>query len=245
MFGLIYKDIIANKKIIKIMLIGLFLIILVMNSAVSGYADVGEKNMMSYFIPVMCGHICIYVIMGCIQQEVIKRDERKLWAYYITSTPDGVKQQVGSKYLFVLLTTVIGFSLCMVLDYVTSLTFGIMPEMFMSLYMLMMYAVILINAVEIPFVIRFGNKAGNNYRSIVFVIVVFAVLVYALFGDIAAFSSSEKFMEMISSLLSGEVKSAGLAIVIAAFPYIAGVLFFFSYKLSCKLYLKGTECYNG
>ncbi len=255
MFGLIYKEFVSNKKIIKGVAVCLCFILFMFTCVAAGYgadrsiSGSNEIDISEILVTILMPCIFIYCLIGIVQQQVIKTDEKRLWAYYITSTPDGVKQQIGSKYLFVLLTAYIAFELCNLYDLVVSLINDVPAQMYMSLYMIAMQIMIFINAVEIPFVIRFGSKAGNNYRVILFVIVLFAILVYGLFGDITSFIESDmNILEIIADLLTGNTENQSsmmkLSLVISLFPYITGVLFFLSYKLSCKLYLKGTECYN-
>lgn len=63
--------------------------------------------------------------------------------------------------------------------------------------------ILFLNAIEIPFIVRFGYRKGVNLKAVIFVLVIAAVGIYFLFGDISMFGSWEDFMQFIIDILNG------------------------------------------
>ena len=67
---------------------------------------------------------------------------------------------------------------------------------------------------------------------------------YIFFGDLSIFGSPEKILELFEKLSDTSLMTDISLVLLAVFPYFAVGLYYLSYKLSCKLYLKGAEEYE-
>ncbi|MDE7093708.1 MAG: hypothetical protein K2O52_02230, partial [Oscillospiraceae bacterium] len=69
-------------------------------------------------------------------------------------------------------------------------------------------------------------------------------IIYALFGDLSIFGSVDNFYEKIINFIDGKNTPEILLLVIGIFMHVAVLFYYLSYKISCKYYLKGVECYD-
>lgn len=105
-------------------------------------------------------------------------------------------------------------------------------------------------AVEFPCYIRFGKKNGNKYRSVALFAIFLLITVYVLFGDLSIFMSKEAFSELVMYIAAPDPSMdvppiiKGITTFVYLFPAISFVAYYFSYKISVKLYKKGVECYD-
>ena len=111
-----------------------------------------------------------------------------------------------------------------------------------------------INTKSLPFVIRYGSKRGVNIKVAVILIIALCIGIYALFGDISYFMKGEGFVnqiqEAVMNINGNEVadkllkQDASKLLIASLIPHIIVGLYYLSYRISCKLYLKGTEEYD-
>ncbi len=244
MASLIYKDFIILRKNLIILFCSVVLLscmpfmILVDDAA----AEAGLNSFLALFIIMV--YAMVFVVMGMFMTAPFEPDERKKWADFITSSPQGIKRQIGAKYYYVLILGLFELFWCMTLEYIYMAVFPEMEFSALSLCVMFFYFQLFIYAVEIPFLIRFGSKVGGMYRAALAIFIILIIVVYALFGDLSRIGSIESFYDFILSLVDGEDVSNGFLFVSAISPYIAVALFYLSYRLSCKLYLKGVEEYD-
>lgn len=129
------------------------------------------------------------------------------------------------------------FIACSIIEQCTEL----IPTSFQSLYTGFFMLILFLNAIEIPFIVRFGYRKGVNLKAVIFVLVIAAVGIYFLFGDISMFGSWEDFMQFIIDILNGRRGGTILVAVSALAPFMIGLFYVLSYKISCKMYVKGVE----
>jgi hypothetical protein len=133
---------------------------------------------------------------------------------------------------------------CYILDIIISAAYGITGGTGLVVGMILFYVQLFLNSLEFPFMVRFGSRAGSVYKTAVFFVFIFILLVYALFGDLSVFGSIDKVYELIFGMLSGEAFGGGTLLVLSLCPFIAALCYYFSCKFSCKLYLKGAENFD-
>lgn len=182
-----------------------------------------------YYFIFFTGTISLTTLFTC--------DERATWVSFCYSTPGSAKCQVLAKYYTMLLVNIWITFICFISDTIVSLINpggSVITAIFEILVITVLY-----NAVTIPFFIRFGGDKGLATAGIALGAVVFAVIVYFLFGDIS-FLYVDNPIAAIMEFLSSDT----MLFIIAILPYIAFLLYYLSYRISLKLYRKGAEDYG-
>ena len=247
MRGLLYKDLIVMKK--DLLMCGAataFLSILFFlpwgKWCIND--EIVSVESMTYVVIPLVAYSCIYVIISTIQSGIFAQDERKAWSAYITASPLGGNGQILSKYYLTLALSffcvVWGFicdNICMLISGIEGSAAGI--------YMTIFFVQIVLRAFEIPFIIRFGEKHGRTYKILIISVIVFLGIVYLLFGKLPENMSLDSFFEFLLNISENEaVLSDMMLAVTALFPYVALLMYYVSYKISCKLYQKGVSTYD-
>lgn len=241
MAGLLYKDLILNRKNLLVVIIGeIFFAAIMLLPIPSELLEGGE---MVYSLLIAPLGLIMFMITGATQQELFVIDEKKIWADFIVSTPLSVKGQVLSKYLFSLLMSVSTLAVCTLVYGLNSVIRGFGGGVIRVMPMIFVFQ-LYIRAIEFPFLIRFGSKYGNNIRTGIFFAIVFAAIVYGLFGDLSIFGTFDDFMEWFTALYSSVNISDVTRMLTVLVPIAAAVVYFLSYKISCRLYLRGTDNYD-
>ena len=96
----------------------------------------------------------------------------------------------------------------------------------------------IMRAIEIPIIFRFGSKYGSIYRMTVGFFLCFGVMVYLLFGDLSIWGSEEQILDTIVELISGNQYVMLRNFSIRMFV-VAGLCYLISYFVSVRLYKKG------
>lgn len=232
MFGLVYKELVTRKKqlIILLPIIALFTIMVIADAATND-EYVG--------VMIMLAAVCIILVSGMFEQGSFENDETKKWLSFIGSAENGVRKQIGSKYLFNLFLMISVFTYLELLFELAAAMTGINADIFFMALQLMMFFQMVYRAVESPFMVAFGSKYGNTIRMIVMLILVFGFIVYALFGDLSIFGSTEELLLRAEEFLS----DSGSYFILLT-PAFAFLLYYLSFEISCRLYLHGGEYYE-
>lgn len=241
MAGLLYKELILNKKILismsgTMLFFSIFLFVPIPSDLKGEYYGI-----YALLLSLLC--VMLFMFSGVIQQGIFAYDERKKWADFISSTPLSVNGQVLSKYYFSLLISIATFVYC-------NLAYGINAVIqgkdsgVMNIAIILFTIQIFLRSIEFPFFVRFSSKYGNNYKSAVFGVIFMIIFVYLLFGDLSMFGTFDEFMEWYMKLYNSNVISDILLLILALAPFAVGFMYFLSYKISCRFYLKGAESYD-
>lgn len=238
MWGLILKDVYTNKKTLIFSILGtLFFSILFFIPF--GIGDVDTENGKSVETVLSMMYImlyfCIFMIWCDILLATISNDEKPTWINYVVSSPLAVKGQVQSKYCEGLIISSMCFSWCYMITQV-SMAINNLETSHIDVAMNLMFILLLIYAIEIPFAVKFGSKYGNNIKFVFFMILMIVFLIYMLYGK-----DVENSLEKIWDMMLNNKFSDNTIFLISLFPYIVGILYYVSYRISCKLYLKGAE----
>ena len=232
MFGLVYKELVTRKKQLLILLpIAALFTIIVIADAATNDEYVG--------VMIMLAAVCIILVSGTFEQGSFENDETKKWLSFISSAEDGVRKQIGSKYLFNLILMISVFTYLELIFELAAAMTGINADIFFMALQLMMFFQMVYRAVESPFMVAFGSKYGNTIRMIVMLILVFGFIVYALFGDLSIFGSTEELLLRAEEFLS----DSGSYFILLT-PAFAFLLYYLSFEISCRLYLHGGEFYE-
>lgn len=235
MGGLIYKDFLTNRKSIFIALGSVLycgIMIIIPNIIDSVEEDMGM--FLSLYGLLM--FFTMFLISGAFQGNMLKSDESRRWAYFITSTPM-LKKHIEAKYWFIMIISLSTVFITAVFDAVNCIFFN--AESLQAFIMISFYIQLLMRAIEIPFLVRFGTSMGGYYKAGVLVLVVLIAGIYFLFGDLSHFGSMDTFYEWVFNALNGGIRT--LQIFVAVMPFVSAGMYYLSYKISCRLYLKGVE----
>lgn len=251
MVGLIYKEWILQKR--SLMLLGgafALLLAILFFPAVSDYLNTisettgipADALMVLWELAIF---IILFLIMGIYQPTIFEVDENKKWAGFITASPLRGNGQIAAKYWFTLLLSLVTLELCNFFSIISILIYGMSINL-STFFLILFYLQLLLRAFEYPFLVRFGSKSGGTYKGILFLIVVMIVIIYLLFGDLSAFGSVNDMTDWLFQCLMMEnnVSSDGIMIAQAALPYGSAILYYLSYRLSCKFYQMGVETYD-
>ncbi len=240
MAGLLYREFILNKKNLLMIAGGEVLVSFIMFIPFifkDGYA---ETEFITALLSVFA-FIMMFLILGMLTANFFEADETKKWAYFITSTPITGVGQIKEKYLFTLLLYIALFIWCYFLEVLSAVLGGTT----LSIVAFEMLCIMLVtNAVEFPFLVRFGSKTGGHVKTAFFMVIMIIAFEYLFFGDLTIFGSPEKIYEFFLKLSDSGAMSDITLVLMAIFPYFAVGLYYLSYKISCKLYLKGAEEYD-
>ena len=210
MTGLIMKDILMMRKVLKSYLL------LIVIYIVLAYLDFFDYSFIITFVQ---------VILAVMPISAFAYDEQSKWDRYAISLPLGRNRVVGARYLFVLLLTL--FTVAMGLAG-TALLYLVQQadplEMFVTL-MVSTTIGLLIPTILLPLSYKLGAERARPYLYAIIFIPVIAVVLLAKAGVLDM--SMLKGMD----LLAPTALAGGAALL----PLVGLVLLFVSYLISCRV----------
>lgn len=249
--GLLYKELKQNKLVLILaactpILLTVFPFCFSALDVIANNAGVNEifetaTNTIIRVLMFFCG---IFVISG-LMSEVFRGDDKKLWAYFVVSTPQGVRGFLYRKYVVTVMMNLVymasGIFADNLLATVNYFATGneLMTSM-SSLYILGVFFLMSVSVLDIPFTVRYGSKRGSIIKMIIMMsLCTAAVAVYSLMPE----DFQEKVTQVVISLFNGEANDA-LMLITSLLPYIIFAAFLFSYKISCGVFMKGVNEYD-
>lgn len=181
---------------------------------------------------------CYYLpffIMTIVTQELFAQDEKCPWSSFVGATPQGQKGQIACKYCVILIENLLLLLCCFLTD---ALVVAVTGDTTISMVLVGMFFFcfrIFLQAIEIPFLMRFGTHAGGAVKGAVQAIILFAAICYGLFGNISFLFSDDPVAAFFVFFSSGHVLW-----VLAVIPYVAVAAYFLSYRISLRIY-KGVD----
>lgn len=231
MRGLLYKEFVVMKPWFRL-LIGVQIVVSVTCMFTANLYGVGSETLMLHG---MC-YFLMFFMTGTMNAELFRNDENPLWQSFVGSTPQSFRGQIQSKYYITLIVNLVVLFAGFVTDCAVVLLLNDLQASALLIIYVIFCIMIIGNAIELPFLVRFGSANGLNIKLCMMVLVPTVVGIYVLFGDISMFLG-EDFMTVLEKLL-GEATAMWVQ---ALLPFVAIVLYYGSYKLSLKLYRKGAE----
>lgn len=183
-----------------------------------------------------------FLIGGFCEDSIFNDDERKKWAYFVASTPTGIKGQIGAKYLFTLcysMLTVTALILCCGFARDGSRELADGSVIFIGFF----YIQLTMRAIEFPLMARFGSKIGKSMKIIIIGIAAFIFFAYMLFGDTSAFADMDTFFDRLLAALADENKVKRMTLWFSIITLAVIPIYYLSYRLAVKWYMKGVESY--
>ncbi|MCR5539562.1 MAG: ABC-2 transporter permease [Ruminococcus sp.] len=241
MTGLTYKEFKQNLKpiiatfVLPALIAYLFCSVVLNEMIISDLESVLGTIRDGKYTMVWLSFLLIAFVAGAFCQGMIfSGDDRKLWAYFVASSPDGIKGYIRIKYeltfIMVLLTT---FSLqigswIMLLICASNNTDW---YNFTAYIILLSFIQLLLRGIEIPFTLRFGVRNGSTIKLILFVILAIVFVVFYM-----------GYPEEITEFLwdGGKI----LDTLLSFLPVVSIVAYYLSYRLSCRIYMRGADGYD-
>lgn len=176
--------------------------------------------------------------------QSIMSDNRKLWAYFVTTTSESYRGFLRVKYetIFAMIS-IQSFSIALFdelymsmandrgIEGVLSLSGGALTMAVLLLYLF---------AIEFPVLVRFGQRKGEILMMIFHMLLTLIVVILAFLNiDFLIKLGDMGLTELIKKLLSDKVFS----FISSLFSVGTLILYYVSYRLSCRFYLKGADGY--
>ncbi len=246
MYGFLYRNFrVMRQMLIVFSFVILFTVFMPIFQALVWEAE-ELNNVMEHDLPCMLTYFVLMMLSYFMNDELHKADEKRLPVYFAIASPAGVKGYVKSKYITTLLLPFIAMNICLMTDLTAAAILDLRQDVtrvtsFMGIYTGLFMTFILLSAIELPFMIRFGVKKGANVKAVIFLSILAAAGIYFLFGDISMFGTMENFIQFLLDVLSGKRGGTTMLAISALMPLVTLALYYLSYLLSCKLYLKGVE----
>lgn len=172
-------------------------------------------------------------------------DDKKLWGYFVVSTPAGIRGAMYSKYLLLALMNVLYLAAWYVTDccLATLRYFAVGEEApsLLGLYVAVFFLLLSLSALDIPFIVRYGAKRGSIIKLIYMLSL--AILFTVIFAMVLPETIRDRLIQKAIDLYHGQV-STGMMLAVGLYPWGALTAYCLSYKLSCKLFLKGVNRYD-
>ena len=186
--------------------------------------------------------LCIliaFLITGMIQGLIFEGDDKRVFGFFLTSTPDGVKRYIKTKYelgFVMILLTLFSLQLGDWIMTIVSAAYDVEWHGFAEVMIYLSFLQIVLRAFEYPFTVRFGVKAGSYIKTALgTLLALITAAVFIIFED--------KLVPFFSGF-SLKKLSKGANVFVSVFPVLSVLLYIVSFKISCKLYPKGVERYD-
>ena len=230
MAGLMYKNFLLYRlELIVIAVVQLFMSATALLTGLMGSNPGG--NLLLYG--------CMFLLIGFFESGLFAPDEKQSVRSFLIATPTGAAGHIQSKYYFILIIHLAVLICCFLTDAVAFALTGNENTMTGVMLVLVFSMSLVMDALSLPFIIYFGTNYGLNVKASALGMILLLVLLYALFGDISYFLSSD-FMTAVEKLF----EDGNVLLMLGLFPYAAGLLYWLSCKLSEVLFRKGAENYD-
>ena len=182
-----------------------------------------------------------FLSAGALQNLALRGDDRKAWSVFIASSPVDTDGFLRIKYEMIFAMSVLTVSFCLLSEQLLgAVVFDVAGKTLPGLsgvYTTLVFLQLLLRAVDLPFIIRFGDKRGGMIKMIAIVLLFIALTVVIMInpGNVVV-----KLANWIENGFDGNI----VPFVIGIFPFAAIGAYFLSYRISCRIYMKGAEQYD-
>lgn len=239
MVGLLYKEFRQNS-VWLLLTVGIAVVLIAQPIMMVNEFGGGDGQFM--MLAMLLYSALIFMVTGFMEGNMFQTDERKKWAYFVTATPKAAAGHIWTKYVYTLMISCFCMVWCSALDMVFA--FVMEHDNIEVILSSLLFLQVFLRAIEIPFWVRFGVKRGSMIKAAMLLVLILIAVVYALFGDLSVFFSTDDFVskliDFFINFMSGNLPD-WFKVVQALFPFAAAGCYYLSYKLSCRLFLKGVE----
>lgn len=235
MRGLLYKEFYQFKIDLYAMgILALLFLVLGIGAATDIEAEAQSTCMILSMI-----YLFVMFLGSIISSEFFTKDEKRPWCNFAFALPQTEKGQVTAKYYAVLIWHLALLFLCFITDTIAIAVYGSAEISAVTVAVVVFAFRMLVMAFEIPCMVRYGATTGINVEGSVVGILLMLAGIYALFGDISFFLQENVRDAIWEFLMSGNV-----IWILALLPYVAGIAYYVSYRVSLNMYRKGAESYG-
>lgn len=249
--GLLYKELKQNKRMLILTVFLPFLTTAFPFVVTAGEVIAGSKTVADMFELATYGLMrgVMFVIginvLSAIISETFKGDDKKHWAYFVASVPNGVNKFIYRKYTIVAFMNIIYLAAAIAADNLLSTVYwfvtGRETGFSMTLvYVAGVYIMLFIAAFDIPFTMRYGSSKGSWIKTIIMLLLCTAAV--SVFSFVLSEEMKQRVINIFMAVLDGKADNAVMT-AIGISPYIAVGAFIGSYKISCNLFMKGVNGY--
>ncbi|MBP3856427.1 MAG: ABC-2 transporter permease [Ruminiclostridium sp.] len=243
MSGLLYKNFRINRSsfIFSLCTAILCCIVTILFAVFIGGADsikddnaatsIGMVNALLYYLA--------FLLPSLTTSMLFEADENKTCCAFAMSLPQGGKGHVESKYYYLLILNITVLFIAFTSDMISFAIYGGKVSATMALMLIFCWR-LLVSAIEVPFVIRFGSQHGVEIKGVVIFFIFMLIMIYFFFGDISWLMSVEDPVEAFVNWLN----SGDTIFWISLFPFISVAAYYLSCRISVKLFRKGAENYE-
>lgn len=249
--GFLYKEIKQNMKSICTVILLPFLIPIFVTACLAIVSLSEEYGGDGWIVRTLTSDVfrIVYIAIGFFSVSglllsVFHGDDKKLWAYFIASTSMGVEKFLYTKY-------VLSFAMCglyFVSSYfaetllATISWFALGKELtaFASIFIIVFFMLILQNSFSIPMMLRFGEKKGSIINLIIILcLAIMAILVLSFIPR----GMQDRVFAWLASFITGDHGDLTM-LLLGLFPGFSVGAYILSYKVSCKIFMKGVNEYD-
>ncbi|MDE6725738.1 MAG: ABC-2 transporter permease [Ruminiclostridium sp.] len=171
-------------------------------------------------------------------------DDRKLLAYFIVSTPQGVKGYLYNKFVVCFaLNGIYMISWYFTNDLYNTIKYAITGEetdSIASIFIMLFFLLLFVCTVDIPFIIRFGQKKGGYIKTVAMLIAATLLVIgFAILPE----AVQDELMQIFDHIRQGKADDV-IMLIVSVLPLIIMSLYMLSYRISCKVFMKGVENYD-
>ena len=256
MQGTVYKELVQNRFFL---LCGLFLpplvyaVAVLMGLIMKAGAGFTWTDFLSGFladgvlfriVPVVL--LAAYFGMRMMAAGVFSQDESKRKSVMMAAVPDGTARQIYGKYVAVFMACALFYVSALFTDsffgWIVFRVTGEMPLNMNNLLILMLFVQMFLRSLDMPFLVRFGSRYGKYVLILTYILAAIVIMITILY--VPAFENIiEVIWDWCSRLMNGELGEEAQFIV-SAFPVAAIAAYLISYRISCRLWLKGVANYE-
>lgn len=247
--GFFYKELVQNRNLIAFtafLPLGLLLLSLVMAKVLSYFSE-GSGGILDFatgnperILMTAAGAF----IASSILPSVFQGDDRKVRSYFTVSSPIGVKGYMYCKYLLAFAMNILYMVACYFTDTLSAtLRYAVLGEetqSLMTLFAAVFYIMLFLCAFDIPFSVRFGANKGSLIKTTALILF---VLILTVCFSLLPESAFQKITGLIVDIFTGKANGT-VMLIMSVCPYIAFTAYIFSYKISCKIFMKGVNEYD-
>ncbi len=237
MRGLLYKDIMLS---IRLMIVFVFVILGVMIGFFFLAPEMGTDDSEAFYLSKCILFYVPFFLASMCNTENLKMDEKHVWCNFVISSPQAVGGQVLCKYILLLLENLFIFVLCLAADLICCAAYGGIESSVWKIMLIFVAVNTNLNAVELPFMIRFGTSRGMQIKGNIFAVVFCAATIYFLFGDLSFFRKYNG-IDFSLELATSSIDLTKICIIMWV---VAIILYAISYYISTLLYRAGVEAYE-
>ena len=245
--GFLYKEFTQSRKMLLILILlpfagCLFPFAANITYSIRGSMTIGELFEESVSKP----YILLTLTLGIVIASMIitgffSGDDKKQWAYFVAASPKSIKNYMYSKYLLTfaaaglyMVSYIISNELLATVYYFV--TAKEMPPV-SGLSPVIFYILLFMAMADIPLSVRFGVKKGSYIKTAL--ILAFSILGTVIFCMLP-YSVTKGFIEFLYKIYLNDTSTVFM-LCLSAFCLVSLTGFYCSYKVSCRLFMKGAE----